>query len=312
MEIKKSHINEKFVEDSDPLKDMGIGQQYYKNLFIEKVIGKKQKDYYYGVSYNFITYMINHDLTTIEVNKNTVTITGAEYSTDTFFSYLKTILRAKPSLISKIKQSKNKLIIIFKEPLEKFVNEKFIKDSDPIKDNIYTKNESMRAITIKEAYGAGYSFTGGGGYRGGMGGTTRGGFGGAWNYGGSNMMYTYEIKPLNHTLEPLPSSGNGYPEIQLGSKIKGNVIRSNAVPDKKQVIGIVHKIEQTIDGAIKYYVVQDEATQTHVKIDPLTVKLIIAEPVEYYDYSEDSLPSRRREKLKTAMKGRKIVRESII
>jgi len=168
-------------------------------------------------------------------------------------------------------------------------------------------------IDINETYGAGYSYIGGNGFRGGMGGTTRGGFGGAYNFGGPNMMYTYEVKPLNHTLEPVRQDiSKQLPEIQVGSKVKGKPVKSNANINKNEnIIGYVRKIVVTDDNAIKYYVVQDEATQTFVKLEPLSVKLIIAEPVEYYDYSIDSLPSRRREKLKTALKGRRIVRESI-
>jgi hypothetical protein len=167
--------------------------------------------------------------------------------------------------------------------------------------------------TITEAYGAGFSMSSGGTFSGGLGHTTRGGFGGASNLGGPNMMYTYEIKPLNHTLEPVSHDATKQlPEIQVGSKIKGKPIISNATPDKnKDITGYVRKIVTTVDNALKYYLVQDEATQNYVKLEPLSVKLIIPEPVEYYDYSGDSIPSRRREKLQAAMKGKKIVRESI-
>jgi len=172
----------------------------------------------------------------------------------------------------------------------------------------------MRAIKVEEAYGAGYSFTGGGGYRGGMGGTTRGGFGGAWNYGGQNMMYTYEIKPLNHTLEQLPSTNDPQiPQIQIGSRVKGKPVISNATSDnKKEIIGYVRKIVTTDNDAIKYYVIQDEATQTYVKIEPLSISLIVPEPIQYYVDSTDILPSRRKEKIQNFRQGKKIVRESII
>ena len=63
----------------------------------------------------------------------------------------------------------------------------------------------VRESLIKESYGAGFSMSSGG-FRGGMGGITRGGFGGANNMGGPNMMYTYEIKPLNHSLEQRPTT----------------------------------------------------------------------------------------------------------
>lgn len=168
--------------------------------------------------------------------------------------------------------------------------------------------------SLIEGYGAGYSFTGsGGGFRGGLGGTTRGGFGGAFNYGGQNMMYTYEIKPLNHSLEQPHTEKLDYiDEIKVGSKISGYPVRSNAIPDdKKKITGIVHNIVTTDDGAVKYYLIQDETTQTHVKIDPLTANLIIYEPVRYYYDATDSLTSRRKQKIKAHLKEHKLVRESI-
>jgi len=162
---------------------------------------------------------------------------------------------------------------------------------------------------LKEGYGAGFSFTGG--YRSMLSGT-RGGFGGANNLGGPNMMYTYEIKPLNHTLEQRPiTTETGPNEIRLGSKISGYPVRSNATPDKKRIQGIVKSIQKTDDGAIKYYVIFDEATMNVVKIDPLSTELIIHEPVEYYFDATDSIPSKRRQKIKSFVRENKIVPESL-
>ena len=150
-------------------------------------------------------------------------------------------------------------------------------------------------IIVKEGYGAGFSVNNGG-----LGGSSRGGFGGAANIGhGGNTMYTYEIKPLNHALEQKPNQNItvGAAAVSIGTKISGIPLRSNATPDKKKIIGIVRKIEQTDDSALKYYVVQDQATQNLVKIDPLTAQVIISEPVEYYG-EIDNLPSKRKEKIK--------------
>jgi len=153
--------------------------------------------------------------------------------------------------------------------------------------------------SLLEGYGAGFSFTGG--FIGGMGGTSRGGFGGANNLGGPNQMYTYEIKPLNHTLEQKPTElMKQVMPIQIGSKIVGEEIRSNASPQSKKVRGIVFQIAKTDDDAIKYYVIQDEATQLYAKVEPITAKLVIHEPVEFYFDATDSIPSRRKEKLKAA------------
>ena len=150
-------------------------------------------------------------------------------------------------------------------------------------------------IIVKEGYGAGFSVNNGG-----LGGTSRGGFGGASNIGaGGNSMYTYEIKPLNHSLEQRPTTTLATEDrtVSIGTKITGLPLRSNATPDKKKITGIVHIIKQTDDSALMYYVVQDEATQEMVKIDPLTAQVIVAEPVEYYDDVKD-MPSRRKEKIK--------------
>lgn len=163
---------------------------------------------------------------------------------------------------------------------------------------------------LTEGYGAGFSFTGGAVK--GMGGTSRGGFGGANNLGGPNMMYTYEIKPLNHTLEQKPSDvGDQVPKVQIGSKVSGVPFRSNATPSPKRISGIIKKIVKTEDNSIKYYIIQNELTQNFVKIDPLTTSLIIHEPVEYYFDTTDNIPSRRKEKMKKHMKKSKYVPESL-
>jgi len=167
--------------------------------------------------------------------------------------------------------------------------------------------------SISEGYGAGFSMSS---FKGGMGGTTRGGFGGASNLGGPNLMYTYEIKPLNHTLEQKPTidANSQVEQIQIGSKIRGLPFKSNATPDEKHITGMVHQIAQTNDDAIKYYVVFNQANQELVKLDPLTCKLLIYDPVEYYDdisLTTDNIQSHRKEKIKAAMKESKLVRESI-
>lgn len=160
---------------------------------------------------------------------------------------------------------------------------------------------------LLEGYGAGFSFTGGAVK--GMGGTSRGGFGGANNLGGPNMMYTYEVKPLNHTLEQKPSDvGDQVSKVQIGSKVSGLPFRSNANPTPKRISGIIQKIVKTENNSLKYYIIQDELTQNFVKIDPLSTSLIIHEPVEYYFDTTDNIPSRRKQKIKDH---KKIVAETL-
>jgi len=153
---------------------------------------------------------------------------------------------------------------------------------------------------IKEGYGTGFSVS-----------SMRSGWGGVGGMsGGTNTMYTYEIKPLNHVLEPKRNSSY-YVEgsnISIGSKITGLPIRTNANPNKKQKTGIIHNIIKTPNGEIKYYVIQDEATQELIKIDPLTIGIIVHEPVEYYE--ENNIQFGREKKLKDA-KSNKLVSESI-
>ena len=151
----------------------------------------------------------------------------------------------------------------------------------------------LKESLIQEGYGAGFSMASGG-FRGGMGGLSRGGFGGANNMGGPNMMYTYEIKPLNHTLEQKPSSIDiDTNEIRIGSIIIGNPVKSNANPEDKKIKGVVQQIVKTNDNSIKYYIVFDEATAMPVKIEPLGAELVIHAPVEYYDSKEIGYGERR-------------------
>ena len=174
-----------------------------------------------------------------------------------------------------------------------------------------TKNriKLVKEALIKEGYGSGFSFTGGS-IRG-MGGGTRSGWGSGSNLGGPNMMYTYEIKPLNHTLEPKPTvTSNQVEQLHVGSKVKGKLIKSNAVQYDKEITGILQRMVTTDDGAIKYYVVFDSDTATSVKIDPTTIKLVIEEPVKYFADATSDTPSERRRKMERAARTRKLVSES--
>ena len=81
----------------------------------------------------------------------------------------------------------------------------------------------MRAKTVKENFGgAGYAVYGGGA-RGGYGNSIgRGnGFGGSSNNGGPNIMYTYDIKPLNQLLQQPGTPQGGHRYIHPGSEVNG-------------------------------------------------------------------------------------------
>lgn len=168
----------------------------------------------------------------------------------------------------------------------------------------------VRESILDEGYGAGFSLSRGPVGRGRAGLNS---FGGANNMGGPNMMYTYEIKPLNHTLEqrPVTDTPSFVEDIKLGSKISGCPVRSNAYPDgKKKIKGIVQSIVKSDEGAIKYYVVIDQASQIQVKIEPLTASLVVHDPIEYYNDMRD-VESKRRQKIEAAKQNKKVVRESI-
>jgi len=127
--------------------------------------------------------------------------------------------------------------------------------------------------TLNEWGGAGMTYSGGSTIfpvnRGGQ--MNRGGFGGASNLGGPNMMYTYEIKPLNRVLQPPPTE---HPEIEIlhvGDAACGQELNKK---DGKQHVGVVLKIELSIDGALKYYIILDDHTKTTIKLDPTSTTLV--------------------------------------
>ena len=153
----------------------------------------------------------------------------------------------------------------------------------------------MKAKTVKEtlneaggAGGAGYAVWGGGWGRSfgnpsmGKGFGGRGfGFGGSYNNsGGPNLMYTYNVVPLNQTLEPRPSDPLSREYIHIGSVIKGRILGTN-----DHIIGQVLRIEEDDDGNIKYYLVLSEESQK-LKIDPTSAFLF--EPEEDLDKFDDN------------------------
>jgi hypothetical protein len=129
----------------------------------------------------------------------------------------------------------------------------------------------MRARLIKEWGGAGFSM-GSSIFpvnRGGQ--MNRGGFGGASNLGGSNMMYTYEIKPLTRILQPKPNNWTDVEEIRAGNLIQGSELNKR---DGERHSGVLLRVEKSEFDDIKYYVILNSATSTIMKIDPTTAILL--------------------------------------
>jgi len=151
--------------------------------------------------------------------------------------------------------------------------------------------------TLYETVGAGFSQSSG--FRGGFGGSLHGGFGGGSNLGGANTMYTYEIKPLTHTLEqPTQSLQDSTEEIKIGSRIIGHIIPSNAYPNNKKITGIITNIIYASNNALKYYIVQDEASQKQTRVSPIGVELLMHNNDVNFSLDQINTLSRRNQKIK--------------
>ena len=138
-------------------------------------------------------------------------------------------------------------------------------------DGGWMERDETRALTVHEWGGAGFSY-GSSIFpvnRGGQ--MNRGGFGGANNLGGPNMMYTYEIKPLNRLLQPKPNEVDDFERIHDGHVIEGEELNKK---NGKILVGTVLQTVYADDGSIKYYVIIDEKDSIKKKIDPTTTQLL--------------------------------------
>ena len=128
-------------------------------------------------------------------------------------------------------------------------------------------NKHLKPINEAAIGGAGYAVYGGtrGGY-----GNPNNGFGQSKSTGsGPNIMYTYSIMPLNHTLEPKPTHGENTSSIHVGSLINGKEFRNES---DNEYLGKIISIKKDNDGNILYFnIITDEGTI--VKIDPTSVTL---------------------------------------
>lgn len=129
----------------------------------------------------------------------------------------------------------------------------------------------MRAKKINEFGGAGFSYGGASMASARPGGINRGGFSSANGFGGPNSMYTYEIKPLNRTLQPEANDTEGEERISKGNDISGAEL--NAKDDILHV-GPVMNVVTSDDGSLMYYVILDPDTARQMKIDPTTARLV--------------------------------------
>jgi len=122
----------------------------------------------------------------------------------------------------------------------------------------------MKNKLIKESLsGAGYSVNGGRSQYSGS-----NGFGGGGNLAGHNSMYTYEIKPLNRTLEPKVDSVPTEIHITLGTYVKGKPFPyQNTKNSDEYVQGHVVAIEKPNEEVVAY-IVLDEKTAIKVRLNP--------------------------------------------
>lgn len=131
----------------------------------------------------------------------------------------------------------------------------------------------MKAKQVKESYGSGFSMMGGMG-RGTSG--RGGGFGGASNLGGPNMMYTYEIKPLNTLLTQKQPKTDDIEDIHIGLTIRGKKLGKES---EKYYRGHLMNIVKTDRGALKYYEILNDKTGTKIKLNPTTVQIVSNTPL---------------------------------
>ena len=153
--------------------------------------------------------------------------------------------------------------------------EKVSKTSDG-KTRMVAKDHIVENINEWGGGGAGYAVWGGnrGGYGNPGGGrfTGRGGGGGfgqsSNNNGGSNLMYTYSIEPLNQTLQQPVNPEEVGEYIHPGSEIKAKVLGKNRWIEAK-----VLSVERDADNNISSFTVMDPKTARPIKVDPTSAEL---------------------------------------
>lgn len=99
----------------------------------------------------------------------------------------------------------------------------------------------------------------------------RGGFNTSMYGGSNNSMYTYDIVPLNRTLQQPASEFNERPDevkIYPGETVMGKVMNDRS---GKLITGVMTKRIANSDGNVIYYEVLDRETGTTKKIDPTSV-----------------------------------------
>jgi hypothetical protein len=89
------------------------------------------------------------------------------------------------------------------------------------------------------------------------------------NNGGSNLMYTYSIEPLNQTLQTKPTMQEEGEYIHVGTEIRGKVLGKD-----RWVEAQVLSIEEDSDNNTSSYTVLDPDTAQSIKIDPTSAEVL--------------------------------------
>jgi hypothetical protein len=93
-----------------------------------------------------------------------------------------------------------------------------------------------------------------------------------------NSMYTYDVKSLNHTLEPQITQNPGEEEISVGSFVEGIVLNKvykfKNKKSKGKIEGKIISIKKDEDGNILYYNVQNSKNNIVYKVDPTSVLIV--------------------------------------
>jgi len=138
-------ISERFEDQSDPVKDMRIGQSRYKHLILDLIPKKAPILYgqYHDVA-NFLRTMIEDDRISVRINifkadqdkTNMLYIFGGPVWLKAFAGDLKTCAALYIKSIRDVQYSSedNTVTVIFDHSLKESVNEKFKEESDPIED----------------------------------------------------------------------------------------------------------------------------------------------------------------------------------
>jgi hypothetical protein len=168
MKLVREHINEKFAEDSDPIKDMGIGitgpkKFYNKKELVDHIIHALPlicnsetipEDILYSIErndilpvnlfYEIINFLEEHNQVMISKDKNYTSV-NYEHASAFDFNFSRWTVDLRDRLLEMGYEQKHKII-------KEHINEKFTDDSDPIRDLRIGAFKRKMTFTDKDEY----------------------------------------------------------------------------------------------------------------------------------------------------------------